>query len=1612
MGNNKVCVTDDTKLHLQVSFLGGSYMVTLTDRTTDELYDKIDLWVRYRTLLSGHVYIMYGCKPLLRGRLISDYCIPNYGSVTVEFPQLLGGGEPILPPYKIVQECERMVIAETAPTQVSFKKTQLVKDAHAQMDVQSYDEEARESAINTMIQHILKGLEKMPPLGVDQRWIIKQIENFSILRTFSRKCESIGEYYCLTQMAYRLFTGEVLSTDIDKVISRLFQTEVQSLDVGDTLKFFRQAFDGITNVTESELSKKLVSLYSYLLTQGYLKYFGIELNDEDYSKMEQRALLSAFSSKKNFYVCVIDTVLFVAERIHEYSITGDITSFVHSSGRYTKWLKEADRIINLAPFTGNLQAHDTSYFSYIADLRDLCEQGQAYCKYLKMSSGIEATLIARKLNTLQMLSNTEITRRAAMKERAQPMGVLVSGHSSIAKSAFTKMLFNYYGSLFDLERGDDFRYVRNPMDEYWSNFDTSKWCIQLDDIAFKHPSKSADIDSTLQDLLNVVNNVPYVPPQAALEDKGKTPVLAELVIATTNCETLNAQEYFWCPLAVRRRLPYVISLRPKDEFLHANQSFIDPQKIKIEDGSFPDLWEITVKTIVPRLQYDREMADLEVVKIFNNVKEFLQHFGLACKQHKKNQARAMSSDIDMQKIEVCRNCLMPLPHDECVSIQSFDAAWYTSFLMFNNILNWLFGYMIFWKMLDYMVTTRFLRSCAFRIVNRLGHESKVIAFYGRFIEFKRSQHTGKLCAALSVLSLLFGAYYIFGVNSKNGVVKEKEGKTAKYNSSQHASSVDESLDENLIVQGNLHGTTEEQLEKETSSNVWYNPTIELTTFDVPKASTSLVGASVDQIRDLFSKNCVLLRIKVDGELTTRIMRGVFIKGHRCVTNGHAFKETGDNYTVEIIRSGSLNGVNSNIKIQIKRRDIAFSSTSDVCIFDVDSIPPFKDITTFWVNQSIDPTSCVAFMREVDGSVSKRNVFGLTRMNQIPVETMSGKYDIHYGKSDVETAVGMCGSLCVSITPRGPIIVGLHFLGKGHFTGILSVQLDELKKLEQQTHISTRPIVQAGEAPSFACEDREVTLGPIHHKSLFRYIEQGTVNVYGSILGFRPRPKSSVTATPLQREMLDHYKTEVKYDKPVMNGWVPWRNNVVEMVKPNVTYDRLTLRKAKEGFLKDILEGLPKDWEKELVILSDTATVNGLPGVKFIDRIATNTSMGFPWCTTKKKYLKPEPSEKYPEGVNFGEEIWERVRNIESKYSQGKRVYPVFTGHLKDEATLLKKCKIGKTRLFTGAPIDWSLVVRKNLLSFVRLLQKNKFVFEAGPGTVCQSMEWGIIYEYLTSFGADRMVAGDYGKYDKRMLADFILAAFEIIVEIYRTAGFDDETLLRIMCIGEDTAFSVCNISGDLVEFFGTNPSGHPLTVIINSLVNSLYMRYCYCKLNPQNEVHSFKKNVHLFTYGDDNTCGVSRRAEFFNHTAIQAEMAKIGVEYTMADKESESVPFIHIDDVSFLKRKWVWSEDVDSWICPLEEESIIKSLTVWVPSKSIDKYAQMVAVISSANNEYFFHGREKFGEKRKFFQQMLSQEPFCFYVSETTLPTFDELVERFKRSSEGIELIQFDSDEI
>ena len=320
-------------------------------------------------------------------------------------------------------------------------------------------------------------------------------------------------------------------------------------------------------------------------------------------------------------------------------------------------------------------------------------------------------------------------------------------------------------------------------------------------------------------------------------------------------------------------------------------------------------------------------------------------------------------------------------------------------------------------------------------------------------------------------------------------------------------------------------------------------------------------------------------------------------------------------------------------------------------------------------------------------------------------------------------------------------------------------------------------------------------------------------------------------------------------------------------------------------------------------------------------------------------------------------------------------------------------------------MDFSIVVRKYLLSFVRLVQTKRYVFESAPGTIAQSLEWQEMAEFLSKYGTNKMIAGDYRKFDKKMSPLFMLAAFDIIIDLCEFSGkYTPEDILVLRGIACDTSYPLVDFNGDLVQLYGSNPSGHPLTVIINGLVNCLYMRYAYYKLDPNGVSDTFRDNVALMTYGDDNVAGVSGHVPWYNHTSVSGVLGSIGIDYTMPDKTAISIPYVPFSQVSFLKRTWSWDDEMKCYLAPLEHSSLEKSLMVWVRSKTISQEEQVIAVLTSVNREYFFYGRKAYDKRQHILLEVVEKMDLSMWVVSSTFPTWDQLCDEFYHNSKHVNL--------
>lgn len=1524
--------------------------------------------------------------------------------------------------------------------------------------------------------------------SVKNDFVVKMIEDVALLMMYMLRAKNMTDVTLAITMFVKLRVNAslvgVMSQKMIKHFTDNSEIEMQSID---QLRQLRKMVDQYDQVWDTPIVKRLYKFMMFSMSFSLFENAGLSFENFKYDAFEKEAIKRKYHKRGDFVHCIIDTALFLAERGYQSYSTGSLEPLFHSETTYQEWYDECADLKRKSNFLGNCEAHGIEYHSYLQKLDEAIEKGDSIIKYSTKVVGNELRFLKQAHNDLQMIKAEELSKKSAAQERKAPFAILVEGGSSVGKSTFSKMMFKFYGKVMNLPIDDEYIYTRNAADPFWSGWTTAKWGLRLDDIAFMKASLGV-MDPTLMELICVVNNVPYCPNQAELKDKGKTPVKAKFVIATTNTINLNAHAYFSCPLAVQRRLPIIVSLKPKSEYQKPGMpEFINPDSLPMIDESWPDFWDIECKQVKPAVGSSgcqmAEIVPIEGAK-FSDIKTFLKWFGDQSTRFEKIQKKAMTCDVKMSSFDVCRNCFSLSSECDCgdlncssqelqfvPNMQSSDVTW-------KNWLTTIFtrqslpdmenlrpvgeiihsnGQDYIRRMVDGKIVVSPVRcvspginlsseqisdlqpSYLYRnyadIVDSMISQPETVPHFWNdvftvFIEFGMRLYfdytfvqTGvRYAATLPLVRRLFWRF-MYGYANKTRVVRvligflganvqNKLSKVKNWHiivSALTAASaiwvgvkLIKSMSNKNDFTGDMQGMHFSQLPKTEKENVWKNDSFQTTTFDINPMMVNYQSLGFDTVCKTLLRNVVNIKVQ-HSESVGRPGRALCVGGHLFVSNNHIFEETSDNLIVHMSEQSSCEGVSRNCTFKIDQDSLFRMPDKDLVFFEVKAIAPKKDITGLIMKSSFRGQSKGRLLgRKRSGESEIREVYKVQHTRMYAQQTKRS-YD-HWQMDVIEnTEQGDCGSVLLMETGAGYMIGGLHQLG-GLYNRAYSVFLDSDTVDAAIKHFG-RYLVQSCPPEIDVEHHRQPMSTELNNKSAVRWMQEGTAAVYGSFTGFRPRMISKVCTSLLGDNIKLLRDWEIPFGKPVMNCWKPWHLALKDVFAAKHNYNRATLKSAVEGYTNDILNGLEKTDLDELCVLDDSAAVNGLAGVQYIDKMNLSSSMGFPWKHTKKDHLIPgNRTDEQPDAVMFTEEIMERVNRIRDRYKAGCRWMPVFTGHLKDEPKEQAKIDLSKTRVFTGGPVDWSLVVRQYLLSFVRVVQLNKFTFEAGPGTVAQSLEWEKIREYLIQHGESRMVAGDYGKFDKKMLPDFVLAAFDVIINVHRAAGWGDEELKVLQCIAEDVAYPLTDFNGDLIEFFGTNPSGQPLTVIVNSIVNSLYVRYCYLELNPKKEVHTFKKNVALMTYGDDNVFGVSKNIDWFHHTSVQTVLSSIGVEYTMADKHTASVPFIHIDNISFLKRSWRWDHDVEAFLCPLEEGSIRKMLTIWIPSKTISADLQMASVIESALNEWFFYGKQKFEEERKFLVDLATENDLLNSCRASTFPSWEELYERFWKNSLDVKI--------
>ncbi|DAF42463.1 TPA_exp: replicase [Trillium govanianum cheravirus] len=393
-------------------------------------------------------------------------------------------------------------------------------------------------------------------------------------------------------------------------------------------------------------------------------------------------------------------------------------------------------------------------------------------------------------------------------------------------------------------------------------------------------------------------------------------------------------------------------------------------------------------------------------------------------------------------------------------------------------------------------------------------------------------------------------------------------------------------------------------------------------------------------------------------------------------------------------------------------------------------------------------------------------------------------------------------------------------------------------------------------------------------------------------------------------------------------------------------------------------------------VSEEIALQGIDGVDYFDPIIPSTSEGWPWvlqrpvgCKGKSWLLEGiagcfTVDRNSPFGI--AKDNWER------DLQQGRVPELVGTECPKDETVPLRKVTVKpKTRLFTVLPFEYNLLVREYYLEFVAQYMKRHDDCPGKVGINVHGLSWGHLYHKLKAKG-NNWANGDFERFDGITPRDVLVGLVVRINTLFRKEGarpMANQVRSALLLAASDRY----SIAGEkFYRVTGGIPSGFPLTVIVNSLVNEFFLRFAFKRLvraSLGDRIFTtrqvFEQEVELAVYGDDNLFSVTDRySSIYNLKTISLFLSQFGVNLKNGqDKDQvDFPPFSCPTTCDFLKRRMVLNED-GKVLCPLNEESI-QGMAHWVRKSSSlgDATHQNCQTIL---RESFYKGKEYFHDMRR-----------------------------------------------
>jgi len=552
--------------------------------------------------------------------------------------------------------------------------------------------------------------------------------------------------------------------------------------------------------------------------------------------------------------------------------------------------------------------------------------------------------------------------------------------------------------------------------------------------------------------------------------------------------------------------------------------------------------------------------------------------------------------------------------------------------------------------------------------------------------------------------------------------------------------------------------------------------------------------------------------------------------------------------------------------------------------------------------------------------------------------------------ELDTLSGMCGAL-LSITNKAinTKLVGIHVAGGSNALALGAIVSHQFLEYNLAKHVDKFKI------PNSYLIDGRYPQSMVDTSALVGLVNDGDCLSVG--LATKPRFATTTQLSPsLIYGLFGPSTMKPAHLKTVTIDGVqidPMKKGIIKIMNSQQYLEPVLLDMA----ANDVFSNIVKTGK---TVLSYEEAIVGIDGDKYIGSLNRTTSPGYPYNLNNAMKGKTYWFGNDDEFDLSNLEIRRDVDKLVDDARRGIRGEAISMATLKDEKRPIAKVDAGKTRVFEACPQHLVIAIRQYFLPFAADVMRGRIDNGIAVGINPYSLEWTKLAARLLSQG-NNMVAGDFTNFDGSLLMQVLHKILENIND-WCDDGEDNKMIRYVLW--EHIMNADVIVGEEVIRQTHSQPSGNPLTVIINSLFNLIIMRYVYLCLKRKNGkplICDYRKYVADIAYGDDDIKSISEEIiDWFNQLTITDELAKIGLTYTDETKGGAVVPSKPLDETYFLKRKFVLNDDC-LYDSPMDISNIIE-MCYWVRGKMLRKATKMNC--EQALMEFAVHPKEIYDEWR------------------------------------------------